>query len=44
MISEWGSVPLEGGKPVGDGFVYRSDLNDQWLDGPELRDMIDTSK
>ena len=44
VISEWGGEPLEGGKPVADGFVYRSDLNDQWLDGEALRDMIAQSK
>jgi UDP-N-acetylglucosamine 4,6-dehydratase len=44
VISEWGGEPLEGGKPVADGFVYRSDLNDQWLDGEALSDMIAQSK
>jgi UDP-N-acetylglucosamine 4,6-dehydratase len=44
VISEWGGKPLEGGKPVADGFVYRSDLNDQWLAADELREMIALSK
>lgn len=44
VISEWGDKPLEGGKPVKDGFVYRSDLNDQWLTSEELREMIAQSK
>lgn len=44
VISEWGDKPIEGGKAVADGFVYRSDLNDQWLEADELRDMIEQSK
>jgi UDP-N-acetylglucosamine 4,6-dehydratase len=44
VIAEWGGKPLEGGEPVDDGFVYRSDLNDQWLTGDALREMIDHSK
>jgi UDP-N-acetylglucosamine 4,6-dehydratase len=44
VISEWGGKPLEGGRQVADGFVYRSDLNDQWLTPAQLRDMIAQSK
>jgi UDP-N-acetylglucosamine 4,6-dehydratase len=40
VISEWGGEPIEEGKPVAEGFVYRSDLNDRWLSPDELRDMI----
>jgi hypothetical protein len=44
VISEWGDKPIEGGEPVPGDFVYRSDVNDQWLDGPALQTMIDSSK
>lgn len=39
VIAEWGS-DLPKGKSVPEGFVYRSDSNDQWLDGDELIEMI----
>jgi len=32
-----------GGKPVPDGFRYRSDLNDKWLSGKELCELIKES-
>jgi UDP-N-acetylglucosamine 4,6-dehydratase len=39
-IAEWGFVAPEGDK-VPDGFAYRSDSNDQWLNVEELRDLIE---
>ncbi|NNF64204.1 MAG: UDP-N-acetylglucosamine 4,6-dehydratase (inverting) [Acidimicrobiia bacterium] len=39
VIAEWGS-DLPQGKGVPEGFVYRSDSNDQWLEGDELIEMI----
>jgi UDP-N-acetylglucosamine 4,6-dehydratase len=39
-IAEWGFVaPI--GDSVPDGFAYRSDTNDQWLDVEALRDLIE---
>ncbi|MBA8829268.1 UDP-N-acetylglucosamine 4,6-dehydratase (inverting) [Alpinimonas psychrophila] len=39
-IAEWGFVaPV--GQSVPDGFAYRSDTNDQWLDVEALRDLIE---
>ena len=39
-IAEWGFVaPI--GESVPDGFAYRSDTNDQWLDVEALRDLIE---
>lgn len=39
-IAEWGFV-VPKGEEVPDGFAYRSDSNDQWLDVPALRDLIE---
>jgi UDP-N-acetylglucosamine 4,6-dehydratase/5-epimerase len=39
-IAGWGYTPPADGKPVEDGFSYRSDSNDLWLSVDELRDMI----
>jgi UDP-N-acetylglucosamine 4,6-dehydratase len=39
-IADWGFVaPI--GESVPDGFAYRSDTNDQWLDVEALRDLIE---
>lgn len=38
-IAEWGFTPVQG-EPVEPGFSYRSDTNDQWLTGQELRDVL----
>jgi UDP-N-acetylglucosamine 4,6-dehydratase len=39
-IADWGFVaPI--GESVPDGFAYRSDTNDQWLDVDALRDLIE---
>jgi UDP-N-acetylglucosamine 4,6-dehydratase len=40
VFSEWGGSHLEGGDPVPDDFMYRSDLNDQWLSHAELAAMV----
>jgi UDP-N-acetylglucosamine 4,6-dehydratase/5-epimerase len=39
-IAGWGYQPPVGGTEVPEGFAYRSDTNDLWLDVQELRDMI----
>lgn len=39
-IADWGFVPPKGDE-VPDGFAYRSDSNDQWLNVEELRDLIE---
>ena len=39
-IAGWGYEPPEGGVPVPDGFAYRSDTNDRWLDDDELRALV----
>jgi UDP-N-acetylglucosamine 4,6-dehydratase/5-epimerase len=44
VIADWGTKPLEGGEPVPGDFVYRSDLNDQWLTSDQLREMIAHSR
>jgi UDP-N-acetylglucosamine 4,6-dehydratase len=38
-IAEWGFIKPEG-VPVADGFAYRSDSNDQWLDAQAIRDLM----
>jgi UDP-N-acetylglucosamine 4,6-dehydratase len=42
VISEWGGDHVKGGEPVSPDFVYRSDLNDQWLTHDQLADMVAT--
>jgi UDP-N-acetylglucosamine 4,6-dehydratase len=39
-IAGWGYQPPADGRPVPDGFCYRSDTNDLWLDPEELRRLI----
>ncbi|NIJ14597.1 UDP-N-acetylglucosamine 4,6-dehydratase [Saccharomonospora amisosensis] len=39
-IAGWGYEPPEDGTPVPDGFAYRSDSNDLWLDTDQLRELI----
>ncbi|MDP9220022.1 MAG: UDP-N-acetylglucosamine 4,6-dehydratase (inverting) [Actinomycetota bacterium] len=41
-IAGWGYEPPAGGEEVPEGFAYRSDTNDRWLDVEELRAMIAT--
>lgn len=40
-IAGWGYEPPTGGVPVADGFAYRSDTNDLWLDAAELRTLVE---
>lgn len=42
-IATWGYEPPADGEPVGDGFAYRSDTNDLWLDVDQIREMLSTS-
>ncbi|MQA78464.1 MAG: UDP-N-acetylglucosamine 4,6-dehydratase (inverting) [Streptosporangiales bacterium] len=42
-IATWGYEPPADGVPVGDGFAYRSDTNDLWLDVDQIREMLSTS-
>jgi UDP-N-acetylglucosamine 4,6-dehydratase len=39
-IAGWGYEPPAGGKPVPDGFAYRSDTNDLWLSDDDLRTLV----
>lgn len=41
-IATWGYVPPPGGHSVPEGFSYRSDGNDQWLDADGIRSTIGT--
>ena len=36
-VAGWGFVEPAGGAPVAEGFAYRSDTNDQWLNVDQLR-------
>ena len=38
-IADWG-FEAKGGTPVGSGFAYRSDTNEQWLTADEIRDAL----
>lgn len=40
-IAGWGYEPPDDGTPVPEGFAYRSDSNDLWLDTDQLRELID---
>lgn len=39
-VSGWGYETPSDGEPVEDGWTYRSDTNDLWLEPEELRDLI----
>lgn len=39
-VSGWGYETPADGEPVEDGWTYRSDTNDLWLEPEELRDLI----
>jgi UDP-N-acetylglucosamine 4,6-dehydratase len=39
-IAGWGYEPPAGGRPVAEGFAYRSDTNDLWLSGEDLRTLV----
>lgn len=38
-VAGWGYTPPEDGKPLDDGFSYRSDTNDQWMTPDQIRSM-----
>ena len=40
VVASWGYQTPQGGEPVADGFNYRSDNNDLWLEVDEMRDLI----
>jgi UDP-N-acetylglucosamine 4,6-dehydratase len=40
VIASWGYQTPEGGEPVPDGFNYRSDNNDLWLEVDEMRELL----
>ncbi|MPY96763.1 MAG: UDP-N-acetylglucosamine 4,6-dehydratase (inverting) [Actinophytocola sp.] len=39
-IAGWGYEPPEDGRPVPEGFAYRSDTNDLWLDTDDLAELV----
>jgi UDP-N-acetylglucosamine 4,6-dehydratase len=43
VLASWTQHQHYGGESVKEGFVYRSDLNDQWLDAAGLRAMLSES-
>lgn len=43
VLAAWTDHDDPGGAEVGEGFVYRSDLNDQWLSADGLRAMLEQS-
>ena len=40
VLASWGYEPPAGGEPVEDGFNYRSDTNDRWLNLEEMRTLL----
>jgi UDP-N-acetylglucosamine 4,6-dehydratase len=43
LLAQWGTTAARNsGKPVPEGFFYRSDTNDQWLDVDAIRGLIAT--
>lgn len=46
QINEWGKdkLRIKGGKKVSRGFIYRSDLNKEWMTNKELKKWIDQNK
>jgi len=43
-IASWGYQTPDGGEPVPDGFNYRSDNNDLWLEVDEMRELLREAK
>ena len=41
-LAVWGGFHEAAGEPVADGFSYRSDTNDQWLDVGALKDLLES--
>lgn len=42
LLANWTTTRFAEGTPVGDGFAYRSNTNDQWLDVQQIRDLLAT--
>jgi UDP-N-acetylglucosamine 4,6-dehydratase len=40
-LAGWGFQPPADGTPMPEGFAYRSDTNDLWLNGEELRELVE---
>jgi UDP-N-acetylglucosamine 4,6-dehydratase len=40
VVASWGYKTPTGGEPVADGFNYRSDNNDLWLEIEDMRDLL----
>jgi UDP-N-acetylglucosamine 4,6-dehydratase len=40
-LAGWGFQPPADGTPMPEGFAYRSDTNDLWLDAEELRELVE---
>jgi UDP-N-acetylglucosamine 4,6-dehydratase (inverting) len=40
-LASWGYTPPAGGVPVGDGFHYASDTNDQWYSIDQIRKILE---
>jgi UDP-N-acetylglucosamine 4,6-dehydratase len=40
VVASWGYKTPQGGDPVPDGFNYRSDNNDLWLEVDEMRELL----
>lgn len=40
-VGGWGYTPPGAGEAVSDGWAFRSDTNDQWLDADSIRELID---
>jgi UDP-N-acetylglucosamine 4,6-dehydratase len=40
-LGSFGFQPPEDAVPVEDGFMYRSDLNDQWYSQDQIRALLD---
>ena len=41
VVASWGSETPKGGEPVEDGFNYRSDNNDLWLEVEDMRELLE---
>jgi UDP-N-acetylglucosamine 4,6-dehydratase len=41
VVASWGYETPKGGEPVEDGFNYRSDNNDLWLEVEEMRELLE---
>ena len=41
VVASWGYQTPPGGEPVPDGFNYRSDNNDLWLEVDEMSDLLE---